>query len=181
MTTELQKAIEESRSINFEYINRIGLILVCLFFASHSFQVIQGFIMSKMTQTMSHRLRTAITKKINHLPLRYFDTNTIGDVLSRLTNDVDLIAQTLNQSLISMFTSITTLIGIIAIMISISPIMTLITLFTVPVTALVMSFIMKKSQKYFYSLQDNLGALNGHEEIYSGHNVIKVFNGSKSH
>ncbi|HHU28893.1 TPA: ABC transporter ATP-binding protein [bacterium] len=180
MTTELQKAIEESRSINFEYINRIGLILVCLFFASHSFQVIQGFIMSKMTQTMSHRLRTAITKKINHLPLRYFDTNTIGDVLSRLTNDVDLIAQTLNQSLISMFTSITTLIAIIAIMISISPIMTLITLFTVPVTALVMSFIMKKSQKYFYSLQDNLGALNGHiEEIYSGHNVIKVFNGSK--
>lgn len=180
ISTEMQEAIEQGRAFNFKYINQIGLTLIVIFFISHTFQVLQGFVMTKMTQVLSNKLRDEISKKINRLPLKYFDTNTIGDVLSRITNDVDVIAQSLNQSLISMFTSITTLIAIIVIMLTISPILTLITFVTVPLTAITMSFIMKRSQKYFKSLQENLGGLNGHiEEAYSGHNVIKVFNGSK--
>jgi ATP-binding cassette subfamily B protein len=182
ITSEIQLNIMAGAPINMKKISEIGLLLVCLYGLSFIFTTSQSMIMTKVTQKITQKLRTNISHKINRLPLRYFDSHSYGDVLSRVTNDVDTISQTLNQSIITLISSITTVISIIILMLTISPIMTLIALVTIPLSSIMMAVIMKKSQKYFRSQQQSLGALNGHiEEVYSGHNVIKVFNGSEKY
>lgn len=169
---------EAGAGIDFTYIGNILVILTVLYAVSAIFAFIQGFIMSGIAQKVSYNLRKAISLKINKMPLKYFDKMTHGEVLSRVTNDVDTISNTLNQSLSQVFTSITTLIGVVIMMISISVTMTIVALLIVPLSGLFISFVVKKSQKYFKEQQKYLGHVNGHvEEIYSGHNIMKAFNG----
>lgn len=163
--------------IDFEYIGRILLILLGLYVISTLFSFVQGFIMSGVTQKVSYNLRKEISEKINRMPLKYFDNKTHGEVLSRVTNDVDTVSQNLNQSMTQVITSITTLIGVLIMMISISGIMTLATLIILPVSMLLISIVVKKSQKHFRNQQRYLGNVNGQvEEIYGGHNIVKAFN-----
>ena len=163
--------------IDFEYIGRILLILLCLYVISTLFSFVQGFIMSGVTQKVSYNLRKEISEKINKMPLKYFDNKTHGEVLSRVTNDVDTVSQNLNQSMTQVITSITTLIGVLIMMISISGIMTLATLIILPISMLLISIVVKKSQKHFRNQQRYLGNVNGQvEEIYGGHNIVKAFN-----
>ncbi len=169
---------EAGAGIDFTYIGNILVILTVLYAVSAIFAFIQGFIMSGIAQKVSYNLRKAISLKINKMPLKYFDKMTHGEVLSRVTNDVDTISNTLNQSLSQVFTSITTLIGVVIMMLSISVTMTIVALLIVPLSGLFISFVVKKSQKYFKEQQKYLGHVNGHvEEIYSGHNIMKAFNG----
>lgn len=165
-------------SIDFHYIGKMVAILLTLYIISSIFAFLQSFIMAGVAQKVSYSLREEISRKINTLPLRYFDTRTNGEVLSRVTNDVDTVNQTLNQSLSQMLTSITTLIGVLIMMFSISWIMTLATFLILPISMILISLVVKRSQKYFKSQQEFLGHLNGQvEEIYSGHNIMKAFNG----
>ena len=164
--------------IDFNYIGNIIAILVGLYVVSAIFAFIQGYIMSGIAQKVSYNLRKEISMKINKMPLKYFDKMNHGEVLSRVTNDVDTVSNTLNQSLSQVFTSITTLIGVVIMMFSISVTMTIVALLIVPLSGLLISLIIKKSQKYFKEQQEFLGHVNGHvEEIYSGHNIMKAFNG----
>ncbi len=129
---------------------------------------------------ITYELRKNISEKMNRLPLNYYDTRTHGEILSRITNDVDTVSQTLNQSLTQMITSVTTLIGIVAMMLSISVRMTLVAVLVLFVSMGLIVTVVKKSQKYFSQQQKSLGNLNGHiEEIYAGHNVVQIFNGEK--
>jgi ATP-binding cassette subfamily B protein len=172
--------VSGSTGIDFEYIGYILLLLVGLYLISTIFSIIQGFVMSGVAQKVSYNLRKSISEKMNKLPLSYFDKKTHGDVLSRVTNDVDTIGQTLNQSLSQIVTSITTIIGVIVMMLTISFTMTIITVLIVPFSGLLISFIVNKSQKYFSEYQELLGKMNGHvEEIYAGHNIVKAFNGEE--
>ena len=164
--------------IDFTYIGNIIAILLVLYVVSAIFAFIQGYIMSGIAQKVSYNLRKEISIKINKMPLKYFDKMTHGEVLSRVTNDVDTVSNTLNQSLSQVFTSITTLIGVVIMMLSISVSMTIAALLIVPLSGLLISLVIKKSQKYFKEQQEFLGHVNGHvEEIYSGHNIMKAFNG----
>lgn len=164
-------------SIDFSYIGKIAAVLIVLYLVSTLFGIIQSFIMSNVAQKVSYNLRRQISEKIDTLPLNYFDTRTNGEVLSRITNDVDTVNQTLNQSLSQIITSIVTLIGVLIMMLSISWIMTLATFIILPVSMLLISLVVKKSQKYFKSQQEYLGHLNGQvEEVYGGHNIMKAFN-----
>ncbi len=164
--------------IDFTYIGKIISLLLVLYVISAVFSFIQGFIMSGIAQKVSYNLRKEISLKINKMPLKYFDKMTHGEVLSRVTNDVDTVSNTLNQSLSQVFTSITTLIGVLIMMLSISVTMTLAAIIVVPLSGLLISLVVKKSQKYFKEQQTFLGHVNGHvEEIYSGHNIMKAFNG----
>ncbi|WP_332833659.1 ABC transporter ATP-binding protein [Clostridium perfringens] len=164
-------------SIDFGYIGNIAIILVALYLVSSLFGIIQSFIMSGVAQKVSYNLRKQISKKMDTLPLNYFDTRTNGEVLSRITNDVDTVNQTLNQSLSQIITSVVTLIGVLIMMFSISWIMTLATFIILPVSMVLISLVVKKSQKYFKSQQEYLGHLNGQvEEVYGGHNIMKAFN-----
>ncbi len=164
-------------SIDFGYIGNIAMILVALYLVSSLFGIIQSFIMSGVAQKVSYNLRKQISEKMDTLPLNYFDTRTNGEVLSRITNDVDTVNQTLNQSLSQIITSVVTLIGVLIMMFSISWIMTLATFIILPVSMILISLVVKKSQKYFKSQQEYLGHLNGQvEEIYGGHNIMKAFN-----
>ncbi|MBO3329508.1 ABC transporter ATP-binding protein [Clostridium perfringens] len=164
-------------SIDFGYIGNIAMILVALYLVSSSFGIIQSFIMSGVAQKVSYNLRKQISEKMDTLPLNYFDTRTNGEVLSRITNDVDTVNQTLNQSLSQIITSVVTLIGVLIMMFSISWIMTLATFIILPVSMVLISLVVKKSQKYFKSQQEYLGHLNGQvEEVYGGHNIMKAFN-----
>ncbi len=164
-------------SIDFGYIGNIAMILVALYLVSSLFGIIQSFIMSGVAQKVSYNLRKQISEKMNTLPLNYFDTRTNGEVLSRITNDVDTVNQTLNQSLSQIITSVVTLIGVLIMMFSISWIMTLATFIILPVSMVLISLVVKKSQKYFKSQQEYLGHLNGQvEEVYGGHNIMKAFN-----
>lgn len=166
--------------IDFEYIGRILLILLGLYVISTLFSFVQGFIMSGVTQKVSYNLRKEISEKINRMPLKYFDNKTHGEVLSRVTNDVDTVSQNLNQSMTQVITSITTLIGVLIMMISISGIMTGATLLILPISMLLISIVVKKSQKHFRNQQRYLGNVNGQvEEIYGGHNIVKAFNGEE--
>ncbi len=165
-------------SIDFGKIRHLAIILIILYVLSSLFMYVQGWIMTNVSQRITYRFRKDISKKINRLPLKYFDTRTYGEVLSRVTNDVDTISQTLNQGLSQIVTSITMLIGILIMMFSISSLMTLVALVMLPISFSLMSTIIKKSQHYFKEQQDSLGKINGHiEEMYAGHNVMKVFNG----
>ncbi|MDK0796576.1 ABC transporter ATP-binding protein [Clostridium perfringens] len=164
-------------SIDFGYIGNIAMILVALYLVSSLFGIIQSFIMSGVAQKVSYNLRKQISEKMDTLPLNYFDTRTNGEVLSRITNDVDTVNQTLNQSLSQIITSVVTLIGVLIMMFSISWIMTLATFIILPVSMVLISLVVKKSQKYFKSQQEYLGHLNGQvEEVYGGHNIMKAFN-----
>lgn len=166
--------------IDFGYIGNILLILLGLYLASSLFGFIQGFIMSGVAQKVSYNLRKAISEKINRLPLSYFDTKTHGEVLSRVTNDVDTVSNTLNQSLSQIVTSVTTLIGVLIMMFSISWIMTLATLLIMPISTILIVTVVKKSQKHFKTQQEYLGRLNGHvEEMFGGHTIMKAFNGEE--
>lgn len=167
--------------IDFEYIGHIIFILVCLYLVSALFSYIQGFITSTVSQRVAFDLRTSISKKMDRMPLSYFDRHTSGDILSRVTNDIDTIAQSLNQSMSQVITSSVTVVGIFIMMLTISPIMTLIAVCVLPVSIILIGFVMKHSQKYFARQQTALGDVNGHiEEMYGGHNVVKAFNGEEA-
>ncbi|TGY44175.1 ABC transporter ATP-binding protein [Clostridium sartagoforme] len=166
--------------IDFSYIGKLIVILIVLYVISAAFSFIQNFVMSGVAQKVSYNLRKEISLKINKMPLKYFDKMSHGEVLSRVTNDVDTVSNTLNQSLSQIFTSITTLIGVLIMMLSISGTMTLAAIIVVPLSGVLISFVVKKSQKYFKEQQSYLGHVNGHvEEIYSGHTIVKAFNGEE--
>lgn len=171
---------EAGAGIDFTYIGNILAVLVVLYVISAVFSLIQNFIMSGVAQKVSYNLRKEISLKINKMPLKYFDKMTHGEVLSRVTNDVDTVSNTLNQSLSQVFTAVTTLIGALVMMLSISVTMTIAAVLIVPLSGLLISVVVKKSQKYFKEQQTFLGHANGHiEEIYSGHNIVKAFNGEE--
>lgn len=163
--------------INFTKIGQILLTVLCLYAVSALFSFIQGYIMTGVSQKMTYRMRKEISEKINRMPMNYFDTTTHGEVLSRVTNDVDTLSQSLNQSATQMITSVTTIIGVLIMMLSISPLMTLIALLILPLSMVLISAIVKRSQKYFKNQQEYLGHINGQvEEVYGGHNIVKAFN-----
>jgi len=167
-------------NIDFAYIGRIIIILVGLYLLSSIFGYVQGWIMSGVSMKVSYKFRKDISEKINRLPLKYFDTTNQGEVLSRVTNDVDTLSHTLNQSLGQIITSVTTVIGVIIMMFSISWIMTLVALGIIPISIMLIILIIKHSQKFFKQQQDYLGNVNGHvEEMYGGHIVMKAFNGER--
>ena len=173
----LGKKIAGTGSIDFTYIAKVLLFTLGLYICSAVFSFIQGMIMTGITQKTCYRMRKEISEKINRMPMKYFESRTYGEVLSRITNDVDTLGQSLNQSVTQIITSVATLVGTLVMMISISGIMTLISLVILPVSAILISFIIKHSQKYFSGQQEYLGNVNGQvEEVYSGHNVIKAFN-----
>jgi ATP-binding cassette subfamily B protein len=164
--------------IDFVYIGNIIMIVTGLYVVSAAFSYIQGWIMTDVAMKLTYQFRKEISQKINRLPLRYFDGTNQGEVLSRITNDVDTISQTLNQSMTQIITSIISMIGILVMMFTISWIMTLVALVIVPLSALVISIVVKQSQKFFRQQQDFLGHVNGHvEEMYGSHTVMKAFNG----
>ena len=166
-----------SEGINFDKIGKIIIFLLALYIISTIFSLIQGWIISEVAQKVSYNMRRQISGKINRMPLKYFDTRTHGEVLSRVTNDVDTVSQTLNQSLSQILTAVTTLIGILIMMFSISWIMTMASLIVIPLAVGLISLVVKKSQKYFKTQQEYLGYVNGQvEEVYSGHIVMKAFN-----
>jgi ATP-binding cassette, subfamily B, multidrug efflux pump len=169
-----------STGIDFVYIGNIVMIMVGLYLISALFSYIQGWIMTSVSMKLTYKFRKQISDKINRLPLRYFDSTNQGEVLSRVTNDVDTVSQTLNQSLTQIITSVTSIIGILVMMFSINWIMTLVALVILPVSALFISIVVKQSQKYFKQQQDYLGHVNGHiEEMFGGHVVMKAFNGEQ--
>jgi ATP-binding cassette subfamily B protein len=182
--TELDtiKSLDLSRrpEIDFPGIARLAELLVGLYLVSALLSYVQGWIMSGVSQKVTFNLRRDISQKIHTLPLRYFDSRTHGEVLSRVTNDVDTVSQTLNQSLTQIVTSVTTIVGILIMMLTISWQMTLVALLVLPVSFSFISVIIKKSQVYFVQQQVSLGKLNGHvEEMFSGHTVMKAFNGEQ--
>ncbi len=163
--------------IDFAGIGRILLILLGLYVISAFFSFIQGLVMTSISQKVSFRMRREMSEKINRLPMNYYDTRTHGEVLSRVTNDVDTLGQSLNQSITQLITSVATIIGVLVMMLSISPLMTIIALLILPISMLLISFIVKHSQKFFSQQQEYLGHVNGQvEETYGGHTVVKVFN-----
>ena len=164
-------------SIDFGKVGHILLILMGLYGLCAVLSCAQGLIMTEMSQKMSYRMRKDISEKINRMPLAYFERNAVGDILSRITNDVDTLAMSLNQSVTQLITGVCTLVGVVVMMLTISPLMTLITLLILPVSALLVFGIVKKSQKYFMAQQVYLGKIDGHiEETFSGHDVVKAFN-----
>ncbi|WP_270738712.1 ABC transporter ATP-binding protein [Massilioclostridium coli] len=166
--------------IDFGKVGQILIFLLGLYIVSMLFAFLQGFIMTKVSQTVSYRMRKEISEKINRLPMKYFDTKTHGEVLSRVTNDIDTLGQSLNQSLTQLITSITLLIGILVMMFSISWLMTVVALLILPISMGGISIIVKHSQKYFRSQQEYLGHVNGQvEEVYGGQNIVKAFNNEK--
>lgn len=186
MTDAQREDIEELNfsgprpGIDYTYIARICLILIGLYLISALFNFIQSWLMTDVTQQVTYGLRRDLSTKINKLPLGYFDKRTYGEVLSRVTNDVDTVSQNLNQSLTQIVSAITMLIGILAIMLTISWQLTLLALLILPVSIGLITFVVKLSQKFFTQQQVQLGEINGHvEEMFSGHLVMKVFNGQQ--
>ncbi len=180
-TTEIYTGLVEKLSgtggINFGKIRNILMLLLALYLISALLSFTQGWIMSGISQKLCYKLRGEISEKIHRLPLGYFESKTVGEVLSRITNDVDTLGQSLNQSITTLITAVTTLIGVLIMMISISPMMTLIALVILPVSGILIGTIMKRSQKYFIDQQKFLGEINGQvEETYSGQNIVKAFN-----
>ncbi|MDF2597108.1 MAG: ABC-type multidrug transport system, ATPase and permease component, partial [Clostridia bacterium] len=165
---------------DFDYIRNCIIILVILYITSAVFSYVQGWIMSGISMKVTYQLRKDISEKINKMPLKYFDSRTHGEVLSRITNDVDTVSQTLNQSLTQIITSVTTVVGVLVMMLSISVLMTLVAFVIVPLSMGFVVLVIKYSQKFFKEQQEYLGHINGHvEETYSGHNVMQVFNGEE--
>ncbi|KMY50303.1 ABC transporter ATP-binding protein [Peribacillus loiseleuriae] len=167
-------------SINFDKIGHILLLLAGLYVISSLFNYVQQYIMSSVAQKTVYDLREDVNKKLEKLPLKYFDGRSNGETLSRVTNDIDTVGSTLQQSLTQFITSIVTIIGIIIMMLSISPVLTLIAIVSLPISIFAIRPILKRSQKYFATQQRTLGQLNGHiEEMYTGHQVVKAFGHEK--
>ncbi len=176
----VNKVSGTGKGIDFDSISSTLIMLAVLYVISAVFSFVQTFVTSDISQKVSYKLRKDISQKINKLPLKYFDKSTHGEVLSRVTNDVDAISQNLNQILSQMITSVTTLIGVLIMMLSISVSMTVISLIIIPVSLIFIMLVVKKSQVHFKNQQEYLGHTNGHvEEIYSGHNIMKAFNGEE--
>ncbi len=171
------RAVKETNGkIDFTYIGWIALILIGIYLISSLFSLIMGLVMSGVAQKTVRDLRSEVDKKLARLPLKYFDLHPHGDILSRVTNDIDTISTTLQQSLTQIITSIVTILGYIIMMLTISPVLTLIVILTLPLYVAVTTFIAKKSQKYFAAQQKELGELSGHvEEMYTGHKIVKAF------
>jgi len=166
--------------IDFDFIGRIILITIGLYLASALFSYIQGWIMSGISLDITYRFRKDIAEKINRMPFKYFDNTSQGEVLSRITNDVDTVNQTLNQSLSQIITSVVTVVGVLIMMLTISWQMTLVALTIIPISMVLVILIVRQSQKYFTQQQEYLGHINGHvEEMFGGHLVMKAFNGEK--
>ena len=184
-TTEIfnglvSKIKDGGQGINFNNILKIVVILAVLYIVSALFSYVQSYIMSGVAQRISYRLREEISQKINRLPMAYFDKNSKGDIISRVTNDVDTLSQTMNQSLMQMITSIVTVVGVFIMMLSINFWMTLAALIVLPLTMLVLSLIIRKSQVFFKQQQKYLGDINGKiEETFSGQNIVRGYNGEK--
>lgn len=180
-TTELfeglMRKVQGTGGIDFGKIGRVLILLLCLYLISALFSFVQGWIMTGITQKMCYRFRREISEKINRMPMKYFESRMVGEVLSRITNDVDTLGQSLNQSVTTLITSITTIIGVAIMMLTISPLMTLIAVVMLPISGGLIALVMKKSQKFFFTQQEYLGKINGQvEETFSGQNVIKAFN-----
>ncbi len=173
----LTSKVNGGSGIDFEKIKRILILLLILYGISALFNYIQNYIMAGVTQKITFQFRDEISKKIHRLPMNYYDTRTYGEILSRITNDVDTLGQSLNQSITQLISAIATLIGVLIMMLTISPLMTLTALLMLPISALLIGVIMKYSQRYFKSQQEYLGHVNGQiEEVFGGHNVVKLFN-----
>lgn len=173
----LMAKVSGTGGIDFGAIEKILLILVCLYIVSALFSFIQGYIMSGISQKISYEMRNQISEKINRMPMKYFDTKTHGEILSRITNDVDTLGMSLNQSLTQLITSVTTMVGVLIMMLSISWIMTLAALVIIPLSMFAVRKVVGKSQKYFKKQQRFLGHVNGLvEENYGGHQIVRVFN-----
>ena len=180
LTEGLMAKIQGTGSIDFGRIGRILLFVLGLYLLSAVFSFMQGWIMTGITQKVCYQLRKEISEKINRMPMKYFESRTYGEVLSRITNDVDTLGQGLNQSITTIITSVATLIGVLIMMLSISPLMTLIALVILPISMALIGLVTKKSQKFFRAQQEYLGHINGQvEEVYGGHLVIKAFNREK--
>lgn len=172
----LVSKIQGGSGIDFDKIGHIVIIMVLIYLASMLMGYVQGFLMSGVVQKIAYQLRKEISEKINRLPMNYYDKNSFGDVLSRITNDVDTLTMGLNQSMTQLISSVATLIGVLVMMLSISPLMTLVALLLLPISAIGIMLIVKHSQKYFIEQQNLLGNVNGQiEENFGGHNVIKLF------
>ena len=166
--------------IDFSYIWNIVVILIALYVLSAAFSYLQQFIMAGVSQKVVYDLRRDIDEKLARLPLKFFDSHTHGELLSRFTNDVDNISATLQQSITQVITSVTTVVGVLIMMLTISPLLTLISIIVIPLSGILMMMVVKRSQKYFIGQQKKLGELNGHiEEMYTGHNVVKAFGHEK--
>jgi len=184
ITTEifngLMKKVSGTGGIDFGKINEIIFVLITLYLISLLFSFLEGYIMSGVSAKISYKLRKELATKINHLPMKFFDTKTHGEILSRITNDVDTLTQSLNQSITQIIMSIATLIGIFIMMVSINIPMAIVVLLIVPLCMMVLGFVVKKSQIHFVNQQKFLGVMNGHvEEIYGGHDIVKAFNGEE--
>ena len=180
-TTELFNGlvakVQGTGGIDFEKIGQILLSVMALYLVSAAFSLIQGFVMTGISNDVSYSLRKEISQKINRMPMKYFESRTYGEVLSRVTNDVDMLQQGISQSITQLITSVTTLIGVLIMMIAINGWMTLAAFLILPVSMLIITTVMKRSQKFFRDQQSYLGDVNGQvEEIYSGQNVVKAFN-----
>ena len=180
LTEGLMAKIRGTGSIDFGKIGSILLFVLGLYLLSAIFSFVQGWIMTGITQKVCYQLRKEISEKINRMPMKYFESRTYGEVLSRITNDVDTLGQGLNQSITTIITATATMIGVLIMMISISPLMTLIAIVILPISMALISLVTKKSQKFFRNQQEYLGHINGQvEEVYGGHLVIKAFNREK--
>lgn len=176
----LVSKISGGSGIDFSKIGRILIFLLGLYAVSAVCNFVQNFIMSGVSQKIAYGLRKSISEKLNRLPMKYFDHKTHGEILSRVTNDVDTVSSNLDQCMTQMITSITTLIGVVIMMLTISPIMTLAVLVIIPIALILLAFIVSHSQKYFERQQAYLGHVNGKvEEVYGGHNIVKAFNGEE--
>ena len=180
-TTELFNGIvakiDGSGGINFDAIAQILLFTLGLYLLSAACSFVQGWIMSSVSQRTCYQLRGAIAEKIDRMPMGYFERTSVGDTLSRITNDVDTLGQSLNQGITQLITSVTTIVGVLVMMLSINPLMTLITVVILPISIVLILVVVKRSQKYFVAQQNTLGAINGIvEETFSGHAIVKAFN-----
>lgn len=180
-TTELANGmmakVQGTGGIDFTAIGRILLFVLIMYGVSALLSFVQGYLMTGITQKTCYRMRREISEKIGRMPMDYFETRTYGEVLSRITNDVDTLGTGLNQSITQLITSVATMIGVLIMMFSISPLMTLITLVILPISIGLISVVVKKSQKYFRTQQEYLGHINGQvEEVYSGHTIVRAFN-----
>ena len=173
----IMNKITGNGGIDFTYIGKILLFCLGLYVLSVAFSFVQGFIMTGITQKVCYRMRREVSEKINRMPMSYFESRTYGEVLSRITNDIDTMGNGLNQSIKQLITSVSTVIGVIVMMLTISPLMTLISVLILPISIMLMMFVIKKSQRFFKQQQEYVGHINGQvEEVYGGHNVIKAFN-----
>ena len=173
----IMRKINGIGGIDFTYIGKILLFCMGLYLLSVLFNFTQGIIMTGVTQKLCYKMRKDVSEKINRMPLKYFESRTYGEVLSRITNDIDTMGNGLNQSITQLITSVSTVIGVFIMMLTISPLMTMIAIIILPISVALMGIIIKKSQRFFKQQQEYVGHINGQvEEVYGGHTVIKAFN-----